>query len=126
MKKTILIPMSLLSLLIFSGCSTVKTCFNPVDPYDTTEKILYGTMVMGQAGDYISTKRALDRGAIESNPIYGENPSDGALLAGKAATVLVGTCVANHMPSGYARKGVLGIVSIMGIGVTIHNEGVQR
>ena len=120
------VMLSLLCLLIFSGCATVKTCFNPVEPYDTTEKFLYGTMVIGQAGDYISTKRALDRGAIESNPIYGEDPSDGALIAGKVITVMAGQCIANHMPSGYARKGVLGIVSIMGIGVTVHNEGVQR
>jgi len=108
----------LLILLIFlPGCSALQ----PNTSYATTDKVLYASMVGCQAWDYSSTTRGLDAGAKELNPILGENPSDGQILALKGAVVVVSTLIANKT-EGMVRKSVLGIGAIAGCGAAIHNE----
>lgn len=48
--------------------------------------IYYGAI----AADVLTTRYALNVGATEANPLYGSDPSDGALLAGAAARIAAG------------------------------------
>ena len=79
-----------------------------------------------QAGDYYTTKQALDRGASEGNPIYGSDPSDGKLIVGKiigfAATYLITVNLTSHK----SRKQFLTVMNILMSGIIIHNHRVER
>lgn len=51
--------------------------------------IVTGLLAAAKATDSITTKRALNRGAIESNPLYGPRPSS-ARIAGTDVAVFAG------------------------------------
>lgn len=109
--------------------ATVILCgacaLRPVVPYDTAEKVLLGTAVGGQVWDYTSTRSGLDAGCIETNPILGEHPSDGALIASKVLVSCMAWLGANAMPNHLERKAFLGVISIIGIAAGAHNSQVD-
>jgi hypothetical protein len=94
-------------------------------PYDTTEKFMLGAVYATQAGDYMSTKGAFGRGCVEGNSLYGENPSDATLIAGKVFTSLAITWAANNMDDHIWRKILLGASAIAGGGVTYYNSTIE-
>lgn len=95
----------------------------PEIPYDTTEKVLLGTLVATNATDALTTMEALDRGAVELNPFLGSHPSNGKLIAVKIAGVTAMTIIANKMDHTF-RKILLGTASLLFGGVSLHNMNV--
>lgn len=57
-------------------------------------KAAIGALVGGHGLDAVSTLMALDRGAVESNPLLGDQPSAGKLLGVKAGTVALSVFLA--------------------------------
>lgn len=95
----------------------------PDIPYDTTEKTLFGSLIATNAADAATTIIALNKGAAEANPFYGDSPSSGAIILTKTvATGLVAICARylDHMP----RKIALGAATIILGAVTVHNINV--
>jgi len=99
--------------------------FVPAIPYDTTEKILYGALIATNAADLGTTVVALDRGAVEVNPIVGANPSTGTLLAVKVIGVTLVTIGANLVDH-TLRKIFLGGASLVFGGASLNNYNVLR
>ena len=74
------------------------------------------------AADVGSTLYALDRGEQEANPIYGSNPSDGAILIGGAVRVLGVYMIAR---SGYEHAdAILDVISCVTFAVAGNNMAV--
>lgn len=70
--------------------------YTPVDPmtsYSTTtesnwtgwNKFWFTSAIVGQTTDVVSTQQALNRGCVEANPIFGEDPNMGLVILAKAA-----------------------------------------
>lgn len=53
-------------------------------------RVALSAMAFGQALDTVSTVQALNRGAVEANPIYGPRPSAAKLVALKLPMIGVG------------------------------------
>ena len=102
----------------------IKESWRPKVEYTTADRVFQGFMIGSQIADYTSTKDALSRGCIESSPIYGEHPSDGALIAGKVASVLLITWVGNNMRDHTFRKWWFGTMGILAGGVALHNYNI--
>ena len=99
--------------------------FIPAVPYDTTEKVLLGTLVVANAGDAITTISGVDRGAVELNPVFGDHPSTGKVVAIKAVAITAMVLCANQMTP-KIRKVFLGATSLLFAGVTLHNLNVLK
>lgn len=90
------------------------------DPWDTTDKVLFGASIVTAAADVITTRQAIDNGGMEVNPIYGDNPSTGRLVAVKGAFLVVRYLVADQL-TGWWRKAFIGS-SIMFEAYASHNN----
>ena len=79
-----------------------------------------------QLADGITTKQALDRGAVETNPFL-KNMDGNQILTLK---VLVAGLILWAFPSyeqmSDTQKFAAGALSVIGCGAAIHNNGVQR
>jgi len=67
--------------LMLTGCAHV--------PYSGADYAALSFAVCGSAADVWTTERALDNGGYECNPLFGSDPSDGKLIAGKVVMVAV-------------------------------------
>jgi hypothetical protein len=111
-------------LLLLSGCATMKESFRVKHEYDLVDKAMLGFAIGGQVADYTSTKDALSRGCVEANPLFGENPNDATLIAGKLAVSTAAVWVGNNT-KGALRKWSLGTMGLLGAGVALHNYNIQ-
>jgi hypothetical protein len=78
-----------------------------------------------QVADYTSTKDALSRGCVEANPVFGEDPSDASLIAGKVASSLLITWVGNNITNHTGRKVWFGTTGLLVGGVAYHNYNLE-
>ena len=109
---------TIILILSLSGCA-------PNYAYDKADKILLTTAIVAQVADAVTTSQALDRGATELNPIYGDNPSDATLLVSKAAIVGILIWAGSKMKP-KPRKFVFGLATVLGGGAAIHNSQVNK
>ena len=104
-------------ILLLSGCA-----LHPRLPYTSTEKVMLITAIGGQVGDYVSTKRGLSRGCVEGNPLL---QNQGVLIGTKIVFGGAIYLVSNAADTHTTRKVWLGLMSIIGWGVTWHNEAIN-
>jgi len=114
--------MKTISIVII--CFLLTSC-SPAYKYDKADKILLTTAIVAQVADAVTTSQALDRGAVEVNPIYGDNPSDATLILSKVAVVGVLIWAGSKMKP-TPRKWVFGIATALGGGAAIHNSQVNK
>lgn len=108
--------LQLLTILILSLPAAAS------DPWDTTEKVLYGTCLITSGLDMISTHKFQGEGYKEWNPILGEQPSDGKLAAYWVGLAAVHCLVADRLPSKWwARKAYLFVVTAAHASAARHN-----
>lgn len=84
-------------------------------------------MGIGQALDTVSTIGALNRGAVEANPIYGARPSPAKLIVGKLPLIGVGwllTKIAPKHPK--LAQGTAYVIGGIGAGLAVHNSRQGR
>ena len=105
--------------LLLSGCS-----LKPVLPYTPTEKALLGVVLVGQAGDYVSTVSKFDEGCREANPLLGNRPDQSTLLLAKIAVGSTVYFVGNSLGHG-GRKILFTTAGIVGVGTTVHNLNLE-
>ena len=100
--------LQLLLLLIFAAP------LHASDPWDMTDKVLYGSGLITSGADMISTHKFLKDGEHkEWNPVLGEYPSDGQLALYWAGLAVVHYLVADYLPSKwYGRKAYLFVVTV--------------
>lgn len=124
----------LITLVVFAaGCVHGKLEVNKPDlKWTTGEVACIGVMALGQIGDGVSTHNVLSRGGYELNPILGEHPSDGKLIAWKVATSAFILLIAHVAPSidqkwgRRLRKALLLSTGATGGYCTYHNYNVLK
>lgn len=77
-------------------------------PWDTADKVLFGSSILTAAADVITTNQAIKNGAYEVNPLYGDNPSLWKLIGVKAGFLVTRYFLADWLDPGW-RKGFLGM-----------------
>ena len=93
------------------------------EDWNTTDKNLYKTYLIGTTLDYIQTKNAIDNGYVEGNPFLGKNPSSDRLLLQKTLSATMVYWSFNRLDEKKRRKGLL-IVNGIQWGVVIKNEHI--
>jgi hypothetical protein len=68
-----------LGACLLAGCA-------PTKPWTRSAKAMLGLNVACNTLDYAQTDWAMEHGYTEGNPVLGESPSDGRILATKVAT----------------------------------------
>ena len=75
--------------------------------------------------DIVSTNDALNRGCVEANPLFGEDPSMGMLIGAKVAALGLSWWFVEYLVSPSdrqsARNWVYGAHTLVMSGVAIHN-----
>ena len=88
--------------------------------WDAKDKALMGGVVITSGFDAWTTMEGMDRGYKELNPILGNHPSDGAIIAHSLTIVLLGYYFAQYMhPT--ERKIFLTFLSLIKGGAAVHN-----
>ena len=105
-------------------CMFLASC-SPAYKYDKADKILLTTAIVAQVADAVTTSQALDRGGVEANPLYGDDPSDARIIATKAAVVGVLIWAGSKMKP-KPRKWVFGLATVLGGDAAIHNSQVNK
>ena len=96
-------------ILILTGCAT----------YSPADWAALSFAVAGSAADVYTTERCLDGGGYERNPVFGSDPSDGKLIAGKVVALLA--CVAvGELEPGW-RPWMFGLLGGTGAAAAVHN-----
>jgi len=103
----------------------LKESWRPKVEYTKADRVFQGFMVGSQIADYTSTKDALSRGCIEKSRLYGERPSDGALIAGKVVSALLITWAGNNIRDHTFRKWWYGTMGLIAGGVAMHNYNIH-
>ena len=123
------------ALLAMNG--TVSTPVDPLTVYSYKEdtswtlwnKGLFASYVGGQLADTISTADALDRGCVESNPILGDDPSTGMVVAVKVVSgVVIYYLVEKVLVPKWgtnSRNWAYGLGTILYSGIAVHNYGLE-
>jgi len=93
------------------------------DPWDTTDKVLFGAGLLSSGADMISTHKFLKgEGHEEWNPVLGERPSDGQLALYWAGLAVIHYLVADYLPNEwYGRKAYLIVVIAAHAAAAHHN-----
>jgi hypothetical protein len=95
------------------------------EPWDTADKILFGSFLALQAADAAQThyaSRHPDR-FREVNPLLGSQPSDGKILAVKSLMIGATYYILKDADS-HTRKTVLTVLDALYIGVVAHNASI--
>ena len=73
----------------FSRPHVAQTAYTArsADSWTGWNKFWLSAAVGGQVADTVSTVKALDRGCKEGNPLFGEDPSTGAIVAFKVGAL---------------------------------------
>ena len=104
--------------IALSGCA-------PNYKYDKVDKMLLTTAIIAQVADGVTTSQALDRGAVELNPLVGEDPSDLQIIAIK--TFAIGVLIwggSKLKPT--PRKWAFGFATLLGVGAAINNNNTNN
>ena len=88
--------------LMLTGCAS----------YTPADWAALSFAVAGSAADVYTTERALDNGGYECNPVFGSDPSDGKLIAGKVLALLA--CVAVGELEPRWRPWLFGLLGVSG------------
>jgi hypothetical protein len=85
-------------------------------------------MAAGQTADVVSTVQALKRGAHESNPVYGKQPSAAKLTAIKAATMVPTGLLLDKLYTHHPKiaMGIAAAIGGLGFGVAARNAKQGR
>ena len=84
-------------------------------------------MAIGQTADLVTTIDALNRGAVEGNPIWGRHPSAKKLILGKAPMIGLGYVLHKVGPKNPKfAKTIAYSIGALGAGLAIHNARVSR
>ena len=88
-------------------------------------KFWFAGAVGGNAADVISTNDALNRGCVEANPIFGEDPDMGLIIGAKLAALGLSYWFTEYVVAPSERQNARNIVygahSLIMSGVAIHN-----
>ncbi len=88
------------SLILVFGAGTVGCAgWQKNHSWTTGDKVALGTMIACTAADIATTVYALDNGFVEMNPIYGDDPSPGVLIAAGAVVTGLLYWTAQYMTS---------------------------
>jgi hypothetical protein len=80
-------------------------------------------MAAGQAADLVTTVQALNRGAVEANPLYGKQPSTAKLVAAKLPMVGLGYLLHRIAPRNpKLAKGLAYAIGGVGVGLAVSNS----
>jgi hypothetical protein len=115
----------------------VSTPIDPLTEYSYVEdtswttwnKGLFASYVVANGADIHSTNDALDRGCVEGNPLFGEDPSTGLMVGVKLASGLViyylteSVLVPTYGTD--ARNWAYGTMTVLYGGVAAHNYGIS-
>jgi hypothetical protein len=106
-------------------------CLIPVvahcEEKDKGMRVALTFMAAGQGADLVTTIRALNRGAVEANPIYGKHPSTAKLVAGTLPMVGLGYLLHKIAPRNpKLAKGIAYAVGGIGVGLAISNNRKGR
>lgn len=85
-------------------------------------RVALGAMAIGQGLDTLSTVQALNRGAVETNPLMGQQPSAVKLVVGKLPMIGIGWLLvklAPHHPK--LAKGTAYVIGAVGTGLALSN-----
>lgn len=93
------------------------------EDWNSTDKTLYKTYLLGTTLDYMQTKNALDRHYIEGNPFLGKYPSADRILLQKTLSAGVIYWSFNKLDEKRRRTGLF-IVNGIQWGVVINNENI--
>ena len=88
--------------------------------YTPTDWAVLTCAVAGSSADVWTTEQALDGGGYERNPVFGSDPSDGKLIAGKVVALLA--CVAMGELEPTWRVWMFGFLGGTGAAAAWHNE----
>jgi len=102
----------LIICLLFMGCATAR-------PWTTEEKVLLGVSCLASVADTLTTLDGLNNGARELNPVMGEYPSKGKVIAVMGIGQIVTIIVAHYWES--ARLWILGLKTGANAACTFHN-----
>ena len=105
----------LCALLLWSCCG----CASHV-PYTATDWAALSFAVVGSGADVYTTERTLDNGGYERNPVFGPDPSDGKLIAGKLVALAVLVAVGEWQPRW--RPWLFGALAVSGAGAAVANR----
>jgi hypothetical protein len=84
-------------------------------------------MAVGQTADLVTTVQALNRGAVEANPIYGKHPSTAKLVAASLPMVGLGYLLHRIAPKNpKLAKGIAYAVGGVGVGLAVSNSRKGR
>ena len=93
--------------------------------WTTANKVAIGFAIGGSVADVASTSDGLNRGCVETNPILGEDPDTGSLVALKAAGITIAYFATEYLfkpeHRQQARNVVYGAIGLFGTGAAIHN-----
>jgi hypothetical protein len=93
------------------------------EKWDNTDKALYGAFIGLHVADVVTTKIALNKGAKEKNPIYGNHPSTGVLIGGAAAVSAITYFVADDIQEKYRTPLLVGL-NVISASVVANNISV--
>ena len=99
-------------------------------PWTGWNKFWFASAIGGQLADTLSTQDALGRGCVETNPLFGENPSIGLMVLAKVAVLGGGGYLIEAVDFTVeerkdARNIFYGIMSVVGTGAAIHNYSID-
>ena len=117
--------MLLVFLVSMTGCAGYQKPWNPDLAYDKTETALLYSYGALQVADMVSTEVALDHGAIEANPFFGEDPSMGQIAVSKAVAGFIIWSTVPYLDH-TQRKWFLWPMNILYGGIVIHNWNVIK
>jgi len=98
--------------------------------WTTWNKALFSSAILTfGVGDIYSTKEGLDRGCVEANPLFGDDPSVGAMVLAKTAFFGLAWWATEYSVEKTGntdrRNWTYGIISLLGAGVTAHNSSIN-
>jgi len=123
-KKGMIVTTVILSL----GCASAPRKWH-------SEEVILATLSTGAAAwNYSETEKALDRGAHEMNPLYGEHPSDTKLAVCFGITQAATLALAHYLPTVTLplfgecelRIPLLLGKTALNTGLALHDHGVNR
>ena len=93
--------------------------------WNASDKSMLAVALLSTLADVESTKRLIDRGHIESNPLLGENPSDSDLNRSGLLAAATGLGLASIV-SEEVRTPLLGAWAGLEMALANQNEGIKK
>ncbi len=106
-----------------AGCG-LQERIKHAEPLTRANKITLGLMVAADLADLITTQKGLNAGAIELNPMVGENPSIGSLILLKVTSLGIKWGIGHLWPK--LRNWLWGGSAVVSGAAAINNYGVWQ